>query len=203
MPYNLQKKLILPLHFASTKQMLLVLISSLALLVMRTANSADAFSYHPPIRAKSEEFSFQTPKQGEGNGHMIYGGDAYFETKYCPQESEYICVFSPYYAFAVPKDLSETNSSEWEVDGFVFKRRSGREQRRILGSYVDDVYVIETPPEAFYLGRKKNKPTLSLYSPTIGLIGFVDIRFDDFYWLTGRVGFGAQGKTPITEDQGE
>lgn len=200
MPYDLQKILIYPLRTARIRRILLALIASLALLAMRTVNSAEVFNYHPPIRAKSEEFSFQTPEQEDVNGLMIYGGDAYFETKFCPQESKYVCVFSPYYAFAVPKDLSEMGPSEWEVNGFVFKKRSGREQRRILGSYVDDVYVIETPHEAFLLGRKNSKPTLSLYSPTIGLIGFIDVRFDDFYWLTGHVGFGAQGKNPAAEE---
>lgn len=161
--------------------------------------AVDIYNYRPPIRGKSEEYSFQIPKGDEIYPYMVYSGHVYDRAKYCPSESEYYCVFSIRYAFAVPKDLFDKEPTEWEVDGYLFKRIGGRINLLILGKEFDDVYLIETPPEAFYLGKSSGKSTLSLYSPTAGLLGFVDIRLDDFYWLTGPVGFGAQGVVTAEE----
>lgn len=165
---------------------------------LRIICAEESFTYQAPM-AWREHFKFELPvRKDETKGGVLYGGDAYNVSEYCPQDSEYFCVFSAYFAFAVPKHLRE-DQTEWRVNGYVF-RLGGKQKISIMGVEIDDVYCILAPPEASSLGKEVGRPTSFFYSPTVGLIGFDIVRWPGFYWLTGRVGFGAQSDTPATED---
>jgi hypothetical protein len=120
-------------------------------------------------------------------GQIVVGNDAFFETKFCGEESSYHCFFSAHHAFAVPKSLGANPRSEWTVEGVTFELVATGQSAAILGRRVNDLFVIRSPADATAAG---GKPWLYLYSARDGVVAFGSEDLRATYWLEGEVGFG-------------
>jgi len=150
------------------------------------AHAAETFTYVAWIH--DEVVSIEQPENGT-NGSVIHAQDAVFESEFCAQASEYLCVFSPIYAFAIPSRF-DGSVRTWSVNSTTFEVVESGLTVSIFGAEVSDVSLIRTPAAATLLGKETATPTFSLYSPEHGLIGFRIPKSLEVYWLVGDIGFG-------------
>lgn len=134
---------------------------------------------------QNESFSLN-----ESIGVVEYADDVTSKAEFCSAESKFVCFFSMYHAFAVPKNL-DSAGRQWSVHGVNFELVAEHLSLSIAGREFTDLLLIRTPAEATVVGRQTGKPGLSLFSSKFGLIGFSIPRELTTYWIEGKYGFGA------------
>jgi hypothetical protein len=141
-----------------------------------------------------DEFLYiRPPSDGTSDGVLVLGGDALEPAEFCTSESEFICILSRRYTFAVPKRLEA--AKQWILRGITFELAGEDLSVSIFGKKFDGLLLIRTPSEAFASGRSTGKPSYFLYSYRHGLVGFGRDPLPDgaatTYWMAEQVGFGA------------
>ncbi len=159
------------------------------------AESPQSYSYDGWI---DERITIETPSANDTKGFVMVGTDGRAVAEFCPSDADYFCLFSPLYAFAVPKKL-DPKVRRWTVNESKFDLVRTGIKVSLFGREIDDVIMIATPAEATAAGRLSKQPSWSLYSPKYGLIGFKTQRSLPVYWTVGSVGFAA-GDTETSTD---
>ena len=149
---------------------------------------AEPFTYRVNTDA-SISLRLFPPDRHSANGYVMYGNHIEAEAKYCSPTSEFYCVISLIYSFAVPKRLGEYQNTNWSVHGIQFSLIASNRSLSLFGLKFDDIWVIATPAE----GTLGQRTIHSYYSLEHGLIGFEDPgdQLQMHFWLSGKQGFGS------------
>lgn len=159
------------------------------------AGLAQSYSYDAWV---DEKITIETPSANETKGFVTLGADGRAIAEFCPSHSDYFCVFSPLYAFAVPKRI-DPDVRSWTVNNLKFGLVRTGIKMSIFGREMDDLIMIATPADATAAGRQSMQSSWSLYSPKFGLIGFRTPRSLPVYWAVGSVGFAARNAETVTD----
>lgn len=81
------------------------------------ARSNQSYSYDAWV---DERITIETPSANDTKGYVTLGDDGHGLAEFCPSRGGYFCVFSPLYAFAVPKKIDPTVKN-WTVNGSKFE----------------------------------------------------------------------------------
>lgn len=148
-----------------------------------TRTAAERYDY---VRWVSDEtLSIEQTGTDGDSGQIVVGGDAYFEAKFCPIDSDYHCFFSIDFAFAVPKGLK--NQDRWTCNGVTFEVVRRQASLSVFAQQHDDLLIIRSPEDATGF---KVEPWLYVFSRSHGLLAFGSEDLTVTYWLKGRNGFG-------------
>jgi hypothetical protein len=133
------------------------------------------------------------PSRGE-QGRIWVAKDAVDNAMFCPNDSQFVCFYSNYYAIAIPKSIGDDQSS-WEHQGVVYEVVRRGVTVSVFGETVSDLLLIRVPSSATPGMRSTGEQGYFLYSRERGVVGMGFWKDSDtgerIYWLKGKKGFGA------------
>jgi hypothetical protein len=116
----------------------------------------------------------------------VFFEDAGEPASFCSDDSEYYCVDSPAFHFAVPKQ-SPFDVGKWTVKGHLYTAQTGENRIKAFGR-VEPIIVIESSIP-YTSGAQ---PVRYYYTQEFGLLGY-EIGDRERFVLAGEIGFGARG----------
>lgn len=136
---------------------------------------------HPEVSALQVRYVF---RQNEG---LIEISNTGLPAEFCPVDSEFHCVISESFTFAVPKEF-KADADQWSYAGVNFKVKESLRKRQVLGKELAVVEII---------AKREDGYSQFLYSPQDGLIafGFSEGKthgFSQYFWTEMLPGFAAK-----------
>lgn len=126
------------------------------------------------------------------SANAIAVGDVSLPATYCDDKSEYFCINSDVFYFAVPKSLTVKQKS-WSLGGHTYHVVVPLHSMLLFGERIRVEIISTVGPKSV---DSPADVTYFLYSPRHGLLA-VESRLTgdlatDILWSTSRIGFGGQ-----------